>query len=396
MLPMSVYPNRARTSVQHSLTLCGNCDTFITKYRGLFMATIKEIAALAGVSRGTVDRVLNDRGAVNPETAEKIRKIAKELDYKPNRAGLVLAAQKKRLKLGVILFSTGNPFFQDVLAGIDEKAEELANYNCTVITKQISFGVEAQLQTIDELLAEEVNGIAMTPYNDARIRNRINALYEQGIPVVTLNTDIENSRRLAYVGSNYTRSGATAAGLLQLMTSGTVNIGIVTGSSNILCHTERIAGFMKTLVPYRDRIHVIDTVEIHDDEVESYEKTTALLSEHPEINALFFAAGGVYGGGRRGGAGAGRLWRRGHQHAGGCRSVEALERKGSVRIIAFDLVTTTRQMLENGTIAAIICQQPKIQGSKPLSLLFAYLTTGETPEKEYNYTAVDIRIKENL
>ena len=44
------------------------------------MATIKEIAALAGVSRGTVDRVLNDRGAVNPETAEKIRKIAKEYD----------------------------------------------------------------------------------------------------------------------------------------------------------------------------------------------------------------------------------------------------------------------------------------------------------------------------
>ena len=85
------------------------------------MATIKEIAALAGVSRGTVDRVLNDRGAVNPETAEKIRKIAKELDYKPNRAGLVLAAQKKRLKLGVILFSTGNPFFQDVLAKSEAK-----------------------------------------------------------------------------------------------------------------------------------------------------------------------------------------------------------------------------------------------------------------------------------
>lgn len=74
MFPMSVYQNRARTNAYHSLTLCGDCDTFITKYRGIFMATIKEIAALAGVSRGTVDRVLNDRGAVNPETAEKIRK----------------------------------------------------------------------------------------------------------------------------------------------------------------------------------------------------------------------------------------------------------------------------------------------------------------------------------
>lgn len=134
-------------------------------------------------------------------------------------------------------------------------------------------------------------------------------------------------------------------------------------------------GFLKTLEPFSDRIRVVDTVEIHDDEVESYEKTTTLLSKHPEINALFFAAGGVYG---------------------GCRSVEALGKKEAIRIIAFDLVPTTRQMLENGTIAATICQQPKIQGSNPLSLLFAYLTTGENPEKEYNYVAVDIRIKENI
>ena len=63
------------------------------------MATIKEIADLAGVSRGTVDRVLNKRGSVNPQTAEKILEIAQALDYKPNRAGLVLAAQKKNLKL---------------------------------------------------------------------------------------------------------------------------------------------------------------------------------------------------------------------------------------------------------------------------------------------------------
>lgn len=100
------------------------------------MATIKEIAALAGVSRGTVDRVLNDRGAVNPETAEKIRKIAKELDYKPNRAGLVLAAQKKRLKLVSFYFPPGILFFRMFWPGINEKAEELAGYNCTVITKQ--------------------------------------------------------------------------------------------------------------------------------------------------------------------------------------------------------------------------------------------------------------------
>lgn len=339
------------------------------------MATIKEIAALAGVSRGTVDRVLNHRGSVNPETAERIEQIAKELDYKPNVAGLVLAAQKRRLKLGVILFSPENPFYVDVLAGVNDKAEELAGYNCTVIVKQISSGVEEQLQAIDELLEEEINGLALAPYNDDRIRARINELFDQGIPVVTLNTDIENSKRIAYVGSHYTRSGSTAAGLMHLMTHGDIHIGIVTGSSNILCHTERIAGFTETLKPYRSNMHITEIIEVHDDEIESYEKTTRLLTEHPEINALYFAAGGVYG---------------------GCRSVKNLKRLDNMCIIAYDLVPTTRELMKKGTIAAVICQQPKIQGSKPLSLLFTYLTTGELPEKEENYVAVDIRIRENI
>ena len=78
------------------------------------MATIKEIAALAGVSRGTVDRVLKRSRRSKPGDRREIRKIAKELDYKPNRAGLVLAAQKKRLKLASFCFPPGIPFFQDV------------------------------------------------------------------------------------------------------------------------------------------------------------------------------------------------------------------------------------------------------------------------------------------
>ena len=338
------------------------------------MATIKEIAALAGVSRGTVDRVLNHRGSVNPSTAERIEKIARELDYKPNVAGLVLAAQKKKLKLGVILFSPENPFYLDVFEGVSSKAEELAGYNCTVIVKQIASSVEAQLSAIEELVAEEINGIALAPYNDSRIRDKINLLSEQGIPVVTLNTDIENTRRIAYVGSHYTKSGSTAAGLLRLMTHGEVHVGIITGSSNILCHTERIAGFTESLKPFSDTIHIAEIVEVHDDEFESYEKTTVLLKRHPEINALYFVAGGVYG---------------------GCRSVKALGLQNQMRIVAYDMVPTTKELLRQGIISAVICQQPKLQGSKPLALLFTYLTTGELPDREQHYVAVDIRIREN-
>lgn len=339
------------------------------------MATIKEIAALAGVSRGTVDRVLNNRGSVNPSTAAKIKEIAKALDYRPNKAGLVLAASKKRLKLGVIIFSAENPFFSDVLDGINDKAEELAEYSCSVLIKQIPINTDAQLKAINELVAAEVNGIALAPCNDNRIRIRINELFEQGIPVVTLNTDIENSKRIAYVGSHYTKSGATAAGLLRLMTSAEVFIGILTGSSDILCHTERIAGFSGALAPYAKRMHIISTTETHDDEIESYEKTTKLLKEHPEINALYFAAGGVYG---------------------GCRAVSSLGLAQKLKIIAYDKADTTKDFLKSGILSAVICQQPHTQGKKPLDILFSYLTTGELPEQEYHYTAVDIRILENI
>ncbi|MCD7726242.1 MAG: LacI family DNA-binding transcriptional regulator [Clostridiales bacterium] len=338
------------------------------------MATIKEIAALAGVSRGTVDRVLNHRGAVSPQTEQKIWEIVQALDYKPNKAGIVLAAQKKNLKLGVILLGLSNPFYDDVLEGVRQKAAELEGYNCTVFIRQTEYSLPQQLLAIEELLQEGINGLAISPYNDSLIRDKIALLYEQGIPVVTLNTDIENSKRIAYVGSNYYRSGQTAAGLMRLMTTGAVRTGIVSGSRNILCHTERIAGFQNVLRAY-PRITIADTITNNDDEVESYALTNDMLLRHPEINALYFSAGGVYG---------------------GCRAVLSAGRDKDITIIANDMVAATQEFMQKGLIAATICQQPFLQGYNPLTILFTYLTTGELPSSEYNYVDVDIRIKENL
>lgn len=337
------------------------------------MATIKEIAALAGVSRGTVDRVLNSRGDVNPQTRTKILEIMQRLDYKPNRAGIVLAAQKKNLKLGVALLGIGNPFFDDVLLGVREKAAELADYNCGVIVRQTAYRPAKQLSAIEELLEEGVNGLAISPINDETVRERLSRLGEEGIPVVTLNTDIKNAGRLAYVGSNFYRSGEAAAGLMRLMTRGSVQVGIVSGSQNILCHTERIAGFAD-VVASRPNIRIVDTVNNNDDDSESFSLTASLLAKHPEINALYFTAGGV---------------------CGGCQAIEA-SGKNDITVITNDLAPTTREYLEKGLIAATICQQPALQGSLPLDILFSYLTAGELPAAEHHYVDVDIRIRENL
>ena len=86
--------------------------------------TLQQIAEAAGVSRGTVDRALNDRGRIKPEVAEKIKKIAEEMGYQPNRAGRALAMAKQSVRIGVILQSADTPFMKKVLNGIeDAKAE---------------------------------------------------------------------------------------------------------------------------------------------------------------------------------------------------------------------------------------------------------------------------------
>lgn len=75
--------------------------------------TLVEIASLAGVSRGTVDRALNNRGRVDPEVAERVRRIAAELGYRPNREGRSLLA-KNPIKIGIIVQSVETMFMHMV------------------------------------------------------------------------------------------------------------------------------------------------------------------------------------------------------------------------------------------------------------------------------------------
>jgi len=339
------------------------------------MATIKEIAELAGVSRGTVDRVLNHRGSVNEKTAQKVLEIARALNYKPNPAGLALAAQKRNLKLGVIICPTSNLFFAEILQNIKSISDELSCYNCSVLIRQVAFDGQMQLDAINSLVEEGIHGLALCPVNTPLIHDKIEELTDMGIPVVTYNTDLANSRRVAYVGSDYFNCGETAAGLMRLMTHGKINVGIVTGSADVLCHTERIAGFTKVINESCPNIHIIDTVYCNDDEIESYEQTQSLLKKYPHINALLFTAGGVYG---------------------GCRAIKAMNLTDKLSIFTFDAVTFFPSLLDDGTILTSICQHPEIQGRKPLEILFNILTSGDLPVKEYLYTDIDIRIKENM
>lgn len=342
------------------------------------MATIKDIADIAGVSRGTVDRVLNNRGSVKPETVEKVQKIAKAMNYTPNVAGKILAAKKKNLKFGFVLFSStsSNPFFLDLVKGINSRAEELKEYGVSVEIRYATIdSPELQIRLIDELVSEGIDGLAITPINHIDIAKKLKELWKKGIPVVTTNSDISDCKRIAYVGSNYYKSGETAAGLINLVCRGDANVGIISGSPLVLCHSERVSGFTDNIRENYPHISIVSTAVNNDDDLESYLVTEKMFKDNRDINALFLAAAGV---------------------EGACRALYNLGLIGKIKIISFDTTHITKKLIKKGAIIATIAQQPIIQGSRPLDILFDYLAMDIKPDKEYFYTKIDIKIKENL
>ena len=77
--------------------------------------TIKEIAILAKTSRDTVDRVINKRGNVSKAVERRVLKVIKETNYQPNEIARSLSLSTKKLNIGIIIWTVGNPFFGLVL-----------------------------------------------------------------------------------------------------------------------------------------------------------------------------------------------------------------------------------------------------------------------------------------
>ena len=337
--------------------------------------TIKEIAKLCGVSRGTVDRVVNNRGKVKPETESLILKTIAEHGYTKNIVGRALTVKKTSPVIGIILCSEGNPFFDDVIAGFHAAETELRDYGATIILRTMcGHEVPQQLALIDEL-EERISALVIQPINSRRIAARLLALKECGMPVVTVNTDIDPASRCCYVGSNYESGGAVAAGMLALVTNGQANLGVIEGVSTLMGHVLRQKGFEDHLRAVAPGIALIDRAPALDDPEQAYRATCRMLENHPEINAMFIVAAGVYD---------------------VCRAIIDCGREQSIRVVAYDDVPSTRQMMQRGLVRAVVCQQPFEQGYRAVHEAFDMLLSGQMQENKMLIMENQIKIAENI
>ena len=154
--------------------------------------TIKQIAELANVSRGTVDKVLNNRPGVKAETKAKILQIAKELNYQPNFLGKALVQSKEPTKLGIILTPDYNPFIQAILKGIRQATDEFSPFGLKIDVKMLTtLDAPELVSLLNEMSITGYNGIAVFPIDDPQVKSKLNQLADKGIVVMTFNSRID-------------------------------------------------------------------------------------------------------------------------------------------------------------------------------------------------------------
>ncbi|WP_346906112.1 LacI family DNA-binding transcriptional regulator [Faecalicatena orotica] len=341
------------------------------------MVTIKKIAEIAGVSRGTVDRVLNNRPGVNAETYHKVKEIADKLGYEPNMAGQMLAARKKKIRLGFIVCDTPvDLFFADVYRAACKKAEELKTYGVTVhfyLIKELSDKFIAPL--LREAEEDDLDGIALVPLKMSSIQTFVNKMNARKVPMVFFNLDMEDVQRLSYVGCDYYDSGKVAAGLISLVTREKGRIALATSfDEQSPAFRQRLEGFIKELDEEYPQIEIVNRDSNFVFQKGDYSNILDVVKREGHLEALYIINPGDYS---------------------ICEEVEKLDKERRIKIITNDVNNKQKSFMDRGIISATIGQQPEKQGALPLQILYDFIGLGIEPANQY-LTELSIHIKQNI
>ncbi|ARQ11757.1 LacI family transcriptional regulator protein [Rhizobium etli] len=336
--------------------------------------TVHDIAAAAGVSLATVDRVLNQRPGVRHVTREKVESAIRELGYVRDVAAANLA-KGRTYPLVFILPASDNTFMHELNAEIRQAILRSPAERTDIRTIEVpAFDPAALVAVLEGLSREKPCGIAMVATDAPEVRAVVDRLVHAGFFIVTLVSDLTGSLRHHYAGVDNIAAGRTAARLLgRFLGPRKGKIAVLAGSMLVRDHRERLEGFTSVMAEEFPDLAILPVLEGRDD---------------PEIAHMLIAEAlgnadivGVYslGAGNRG-------------------LIRALKEKAvdrTLTVIAHELTAHTRAALIDNTIDAILNQNAGHEVRSAIRVLKAKadgLAVIEAQER----IRLDIFLKDNL
>lgn len=340
---------------------------------------IKDIARMAGVSSGTVDRVLHNRGGVSESSRKAVEAILAEVGYRYNIHTSAVSL-KKEFNL-VITTPGGSPgdYWGAVMSGIDHALNEFSDIN--IHCRQAlynQFDIYSCRSSFESILAMSPDAVIIGPTFASETVRLCNDLDRAEIPYVFVDALIDGTSPVASYTTDQFACGHLIGKLLDAFTQ--------SGSGFAICGTERVGdersnntvARKKGFRAYFSEIGKADRIEETRFSIfnpkETEEHILKFLDEHSSVKGIAV------------------LNSRGYVIA------DILRRNGrnDICVMSFDMTSNNVRCIQNGSISAVLCQRPELQGFYAVKSAIQWLLYHNSDSMKSHKMPVDVVFKENL
>lgn len=313
---------------------------------------LKDICERAGVSRATVDRVVNNRNGVQQHTRSHVLSVIDELVG--GRGSETTGPSTETWTIDFVIPDQGNAFLAD-------QAKELAAYakqigDVTVAIHRPEAVTESELLAVLRDLSKTTRAVGVVGVDSHRIRESLRSLCRKNIPVVTLASDIRNVPRTAYVGIDNHAAGRLAGLLTGRMINKTKGkAALILGSRAYRGHEEREMGFRSVLRELFPGLRIVNELEVHEDARRAFDETRALLAQNEDLDGIYCIGAG---------------------QAGVAKALIEAGREKSVLFVGHGLSSDTRSHLVDGVMDVVIDENIRHEARAAIDILVAALRDG--------------------
>jgi LacI family transcriptional regulator len=338
---------------------------------------IKDIALKAGVSVGTVDRVIHNRGRVSEDAMKKVMEVMEQIDYRPNLLARTLGSNKTIRIAALVPDPTLDAYWAQSMSGVYKAEKEWAKYG--VVVEHFLFDQHDKAafeKKAHEVLKSKPDGVLLAPLFYKEALPILKQLNDMGVDCVTFNTRIPKSGQLCFIGQDHYRSGRVAG---ELMALGSLDSGVLAilhiheDIPNSLHLVEKEDGFRSYFDELKNGEYEIKTLSLSDPEEPSFQKQLLSLINDFKLKGLFISTSKAY-------------------------AVASILQKHGIRgicIVGYDLVEENIHYIKAGFIQFIINQNPNHQAFLGINhLANALLFKNLLPKTEY--LPLEIITRENF
>lgn len=279
-------------------------------------------------------------------------------------------ASEKELVIALVPKATTSQWFLPARDGVEQAfADAGQKVRLLYVSGSSETDVAGQVNTVQNLISRNVDGIIISATDGKAMGPIVDEAIEAGIPVMTFDSDIPESKRLGYFGTNNIDTGYSAGEALARLVGGKGKVAVIMGVLGASNEMDRLQGFEKALGNYPE-ISIINVIDTQGDRSKAAEAAANVLTSNPDVVGLFGNTGIAAPGMAQGVVEAGFA--------------------GKVRLVGMDDVPDNLRFLEEGVIDAIVVQSPYNMGYGAATALLQYIKDSIKPAQEMNFVDVDI------